>query len=458
MLPMGSDIPLRCVGPFSMANKEFDLVVYGATSFVGRIVCEYLVGEHVEPNLSWAMAARSFSKLETLKQELGPNAANVPLLVADSFDEEALRSLCERTHVVSSTVGPYALYGNLLVQICAELGTDYCDLTGEAPWIRKMMIAHEATARESGARIVNCCGFDSIPSDLGVKFLQQHSQSNFSSYCKTVSMRVKATKGGASGGTIASGINMFKEAASDSELRKELRDLYSLCPKDHGNDIKQRSINLEYDENFKAWLAPFIMAGINTRVVLRSNAIANTPYAKQFDYNEATLTADGDAGEKQAKRIARFSKIGPVLLSIPPIRAILTRFFLPKPGEGPSPEEQKSGFFDLRFWGKTDQGDEIRVKVTGDRDPGYGSSAKMLAQASISLRRDVDKGDVAGGFWTPATVFGDKLIERLQSYAGLTFEVQSLMRHETPEASERIEQEGIEQDGIEQTEGEKGAE
>lgn len=419
-----------------MANKEFDLVIFGATSFVGKILCEYLVGEHTEPNLSWAMAARSEAKLQELKQELGPGADTIPLIVADSFDEEALRSLCERTHVVTSTVGPYALYGDLLVKLCVESGTDYCDLTGEAHWIRRMIVQHEAAARASGARIVHSCGFDSIPSDLGVKFLQQHALANFSSYCSKVTMRVKATKGGASGGTIASGINLFREAAADPELRKELRDFYSLCPDTHTNKVKQREVNLEYDKEFNTWVGPFIMAGINTRVVLRSNAVAATPYSSQFEYNEATMTADGAVGEKKAKRLARFSKLGPILLSIPPIRAILTTFFLPKPGQGPSPEEQRSGFFDLRFWGQTEKGDEIHVKVTGDRDPGYGSSAKMLAQASLSLRRDVDKGQVPGGFWTPATAFDDKLIERLHAYGGLRFELLSSTKHDVESESE----------------------
>ncbi|NKB35413.1 MAG: saccharopine dehydrogenase [Pseudomonadales bacterium] len=428
-----------------MVNKDFDLVIFGATSFVGKILCEYLVGEHLEPNLSWAMAARSQSKLDALKQELGPNAASIPLIVADSFDTEALQTLCAQTHVVISTVGPYALYGEELIKVCAESGTDYCDLTGEAQWIRRMIAEYSETAKASGARIVNCCGFDSIPSDLGVKFLQQHAHSNFGNYCNTVTMRVKATKGGASGGTIASAINIYKEAASNPELRKELQDYYSLCPDEHGNEVKQRTVNLEYDEDFKSWAGPFIMEGINTRVVLRSNAIAESKYAEQFEYNEATLTADGSEGEKKAKRLAQFSRIGTVFLAIAPLRAIITTFFLPKPGEGPSPEEQNAGFFDLRFCGKTINGEEVRVKVTGDRDPGYGSSAKMLAQAGISLRRDVDKGEVAGGFWTPATVYGDRLIERLQSFAGLTFELQSVSKAElmnTDEVDDEVDDEG----------------
>ncbi len=409
-----------------MTNKKFDLVIFGATSFAGKIVCEYLIGEHLEPNLSWAMAARSESKLQAFRLELGEKASDIPLIIADSFDEPALIELCRQTHVVISTVGPFALYGDMLVKTCAENGTDYCDLTGEAQWVRRMFLAYGDTAKASGARLVNCCGFDSIPSDLGVKFLQQQAQLNFHNYCDKVRMRVKAVKGGASGGTIASAINIFKEAAANSDLRAELRDFYSLCPERHRNKAAQRNVHLEYDADFKSWVGPFIMAGVNTRVVLRSNALNETPYAEQFYYDEGTLTGDGVAGEKKAKRSARFSRVGPMLLGIPPIRAIITRFFLPKPGQGPSTEEQEAGFWDLRFMGTSVKGDKIWVKVTGDRDPGYGSSAKMLAQAGISLRRDVDKGDCEGGFWTPAAIFGDRFIERLQAYAGFTFELESI--------------------------------
>ena len=409
-----------------MTDKKFDLVVFGATSFAGKIVCEYLIGEHLEPNLSWAMAARSESKLQTFRLGLGEKASEIPLIIADSFDASALTELCRQTHVVISTVGPFALYGDMLVKTCAETGTDYCDLTGEAQWVRRMFLAHGDAAKASGARLVNCCGFDSIPSDLGVKFLQQHAQLNFHNYCDKVRMRIKAVKGGASGGTIASAINIFKEAAINSDLRAELRDFYSLCPENHRNKAVQKDVHLEYDANFKSWVGPFIMAGVNTRVVLRSNALNETPYAEQFYYDEGTLTGDGAAGEKKAKRTARFSRMGPMLLAIPPIRAIITRFFLPKPGEGPSAEEQEAGFWDLRFMGTSIEGDKIWVKVSGDRDPGYGSSAKMLAQAGICLRRDVDKGDYGGGFWTPAAIFGDRLIERLQAYAGFTFELESI--------------------------------
>lgn len=412
------------------SNKEFDMIVFGATSFVGQILCRYLVHEYTEPNFTWVMAARSEAKLQALKSELGEKAAAIPVIVADSSDDEAMAGLCQRAEVIISTVGPYALYGEKLVKACAEAGTDYCDLTGEVQWVRRMIDLYEDSARASGARIVNCCGFDSIPSDLGVKFLQDQALKTFGRYCSQVKMRVQATRGGASGGTIASGINARKEAAEDPEIAAQMRDWYSICPRPLNNEAKQRMVGVEYDEDFKSWVGPFIMAAINTRVVLRSNALRDTPYAPEFVYDEAVLTRDGKAGEKQAKRLGFGTTLAGAVLAIPPLLWLARTFFLPKPGQGPSPAEQLNGFFDIRFHGKTGQGDTIVVKVTGDRDPGYGSTAKMLSQAAISLHRDVDKQAIGGGFWTPASVFGDGLMQRLQAHAGLGFEVLEIKQAE----------------------------
>ncbi|MFZ8989919.1 MAG: saccharopine dehydrogenase family protein, partial [Pseudohongiellaceae bacterium] len=306
---------------------------------------------------------------------------------------------------------------------CVAAGTDYCDLTGESQWMKRMISRYSDQARLNGARIIHACGFDSLPSDLGVKFLQQQAQARFGEPCGTVKMRVKAMKGGASGGTIASGVNAFKEAASDPAVREEMKDWYSLCPEAHRNSAKQRHVNTEYDEDFKSWVGPFIMAGVNTRVVLRTNALLNEQYGRQFYYDEGSLTGSGDKGRKAAKRVALGTKLFGAVLMLAPLQWLALKFFLPKPGEGPSPDEQRAGFFDLRFFGRTESGEEVRVKVTGDRDPGYGSTAKMIAQAAISLRRDVDKSQLEGGFWTPGSAFGEALLLRLQTSAGMTFEV-----------------------------------
>tara|TARA_X000001036_G_scaffold412732_1_gene426479 strand:- start:441 stop:1679 length:1239 start_codon:yes stop_codon:yes gene_type:complete len=411
-----------------MGSKEFDIVIFGATSFVGQILSRYFVNDCNEPDLKWALAGRSQNKLRELKSDLGHQANAVPIFVADSFDEIALKNLCARTSLVISTVGPYALYGDTLLRVCAQSGTDYCDLTGEPHWIRRMMSSYEEDAKRSGARIVNSCGFDSIPSDLGVKFLQNKAFEKFGTRCDKVRLRVKGIRGSASGGTIASGVNTFQQAAKDHELRRELKDPYSLCPQGHRNMVRQDEINVVYDKEFKSWVGPFVMAAINTRIVLRSNAISNSPYAEQFRYDEGWLTGDGGKGQKRAKRLLRYLRAATVLISITPIRVFFTRFVLPRPGDGPSLDEQISGFYDFRLLGRTSHGDEIRVKVMGDRDPGYGSTAKMLGQAGISLVKDISKESVPGGFWTPATVFNDEFIERLRTNAGMSFEVLSTIR------------------------------
>lgn len=415
-----------------MANKEFDIIVFGAASFVGKIVCRYLAHDHLEPNLSWAMAGRSDAKLRALKQSLGEAANLIPVLVVDAREEQALRAMCERTSVIISTVGPYALYGESLVKSCASTGTDYCDLTGEPQWIRRMIDRYQTYAEARGARIVHCCGFDSIPSDLGVKFLQQQALLQLGSYCTEVKMRVKLMQGGASGGTIASMLNLYKEMGSDPAVREQMADIYSLCPADFQNRVPQRDIKVLYDRDFNSWVGPFVMAGINTRVVLRSNALRPEPYAANFTYDEGMLTGSGRKGEKRAKRLAAGTRAVLWALALAPMRWVVGRFIAPKPGTGPSPEAQQNGSYDLRFFGRTAEGQEITVKLTGDRDPGYGSTARMLSQAAISLRRDVDKRRVGGGFWTPATVFDDKLLDRLRNYAGIQLEVMEVIEEALP--------------------------
>lgn len=407
--------------------KDFDLVVFGATSFVGRILCRYLLDTRSvdQPPLRWAIAARSASRLEELKRELGEGAESLPVLVADAADETALRALVARTGVVISTVGPYALYGEPLVKVCAETGTDYCDLTGEVQWIRRMIERHEAAAKASGARIVHCCGFDSIPSDLGVFFLQQESRRRFGRAASRIKMRVRAMKGGFSGGTAASLLNVAREVRANPALRKELANPYSLCLNTPATgSVRQPNVSgARYDADFNLWVAPFVMAGINTRIVHRSNALSGQAYTRDFRYDEAVAVGRGFKGRLAATATAVGLGAFMVAAALGPTRTALERFVLPKPGEGPSPEAQRRGFFDLRFMGRTDDGRVLRIKVTGDRDPGYGSTAKMLGEAARCLAFDIPRSEIAGGCWTPAVVFGERLISRLQQRAGLSFEV-----------------------------------
>lgn len=402
---------------------KHEIVVFGATSFVGQILCRNLAERFGAGELDWAVAGRSPEKLNNLRATLADDHQDVPLIVADAADEAALRELASRARVVISTVGPYAVHGEPLVKVCAESGTDYCDLTGEVQWIHRMIERYEKTAADSGARIVHCCGFDSIPSDLGVHFLQQKALERFGSPCARVKMRVRVLRGGLSGGTVASMMNVAREVARDPALRREIANPYSLCPPDHGKNTRQPNVGFaEYDEDFGAWVAPFVMAGINTRVVHRSNTLATCAYGKNFRYDEAVLTGRGIGGCVTAASVA--TALGTFMLGagIAPTRWVLEQF-MPAPGEGPSHDAQEKGSFDLRFVGKTADGEELRVRVTGDRDPGYGSTAKMLSQAGLCLARDIAKEDAPGGFWTPATIFGDRLIERLRRDAGLTFEV-----------------------------------
>lgn len=403
-------------------KKTYDIIVFGATSFVGKIISRHLLTKYgINKEVNWAIAGRSAEKLNDLKVSL--NALNIPTIIADAGDADSLTLLCSQTKVVISTVGPFALYGEPMVKACAETGTDYCDLTGEAPWIAEMISKYEVQAKQSGARIVHCCGFDSIPSDMGVYFTQQQALKKFGQYCQTVQMRVKVIKGGASGGTVASLIDIGKQSKT---LKKLLEHPYSLCPSDHEFSQEQRGmIAPTYDENHSSWTSHFFMASINTCIVHRSNALLSPEknYGDDFQYDEAMLLGGGIFGRIMAYAytagfIGFFNGSG-----FGPTRYIINKL-APKPGNGPSEKSQEAGWYDFRFVGTTAAGDKIRCKVTGDKDPGYGSTAKIIPEAALCLAFDLDKeNDSEGGFFTTASLMGDKLITRLVDNAGLEFEV-----------------------------------
>ncbi len=404
---------------------EYQIVVFGATSFVGQILSRYLLERHgVGGALRWAIAGRSESRLHELRTRLGDGAAALPLIVADAADEAALRRLCAHTQVVVSTVGPYALYGSTLVKVCAETGTDYCDLTGEVQWIARMIETHGPAAQRSGARIVHCCGFDSIPSDLGVQFLQREALRRFGQPCTRVKLRVKALRGGFSGGTVASMMNVMREMTRDPALRKLMQNPFAFTDDRGAGRPRQPEVRFaEFDAQAGSWLAPFIMGGINTRVVHRSNALSGDAYGHDFVYDEALMTGPGVKGRMAAIGVASGLAGFVAAALLPPARWVLERFVVPKPGEGPSPTDQAQGFYDIRFFGTTADGRSLRAQVTGDRDPGYGSTAKMLGEAAACLALDTPRDAHAGGFWTPATLLGERLIERLRTHAGLRFEL-----------------------------------
>ena len=332
-------------------KPDYDLVVFGATGFVGRILCDYLLSQKVNNSAKWAVAGRSKAKLETLAAELGDRAGGLPYLIADATDEASLRELCAQTRVVISTVGPYALYGERLVKACAQTGTDYCDLTGEPQWVRQMIERYQATAQNSGARIVHCCGFDSVPSDLGVYYLQQQARQQLGEPCGRIKMRVKAAKGGVSGGTVASGINIIQEARSNPTLRQELDNLYSLCPNNPSTVTHSPTlVPVQYDPDFQEWVSPFVMAAINTRIVLRSNALLEYSYGESFQYEEAVLTGSNIKGQLAAKGLSAAITGLTVATAFSPVRWLLKNTIIPRQGEGPSQASQEQGFYDLRFW------------------------------------------------------------------------------------------------------------
>ena len=399
-------------------DGPFDIIVFGATSFAGQILCRYLVERHgIDGELRWAVAGRNPEKLERVASETG---ADVERIVAEASSADDMARLVESARVVVSTVGPYAKYGSELVAAVAAAGTDYCDLTGEPHWMQQMIDAHAAEAEASGARIVHACGVDSIPSDLGVLFTQQQSIATLGTHCSEIRMRVKAFKGGFSGGTVGTMMNTMDELSSDPGLRKVLGNPYALAPEGQRTGVRQPNVTTPIrDEATGHWLAPFVMASVNTRVVHRTSALLGYPWGGDFHYDEASMMGSGPAGLARASTMSAGLAGFIGAAAIGPARSLLHRV-LPDPGSGPTPEEQENGYFDLRFFGSTKEGQSIATKVTGDRDPGYGSSARMLGEAATAL---LSLDGVGGGFWTPATAFGESLIEPLEEHAGLMFEV-----------------------------------
>ena len=407
-------------------SREFDLVLWGATGFTGQLLAEYLLRRHgADGDLRWALAARNQVKLAKVKDELGEDAEKLPVIIADSGDRASLDEMVRQTRAIVSTVGPYALFGTELVAACAAAGTDYCDLTGEVPWMRRVLDAYADEARASGARIVHCCGFDSIPSDLGVWFLQQQAQERLGQPCTKIRMGVERLRGAMSGGTAASMVNIIEETRANPEVRKIASNPFALCPPDLRKGPRQPYVKgPAFDEGLDSWLAPFVMAAINTRIVHRANALQDFAYGKGFRYDEAVLTGKGLGGRAKATMVSLGMGAFALGAAMGPTRSLLNKTVLPKPGEGPSPEQRKAGFFNIVVEGRTSEGSALRARVKGDRDPGYGSTSKMIGEAAVCLARDIGD-DVGGGFWTPATALNGKLQERLEAHAGVTFELET---------------------------------
>jgi short subunit dehydrogenase-like uncharacterized protein len=326
--------------------------------------------------------------------------------------------MARQTRVVITTVGPYQLYGENLVAACARAGTDYVDLCGEPNWMAAMIEKYEAAARQSGARIVFSCGFDSIPFDCGVWFLQQEAKRRFGQPAQRVRGRVRKMKGTFSGGTLASMLATLDAVRRDRKLAALLADPFALSPERLAP--QPDSERVVHDADIPSWSTPFVMAAINSKNVHRTNALRSHPYGRDFTYSEMLLTGDGPQGEKRAKAALSQSRTQAALLGFAPTRALLRQFALPKPGQGPSRHERETGMFEVMFVGETADGRTLRAAMSGDKDPGYGSTSKMIAEAALCLN-DTTRETTPGGIWTPAAAMGDALVSRLQERAGLRF-------------------------------------
>jgi short subunit dehydrogenase-like uncharacterized protein len=410
--------------------RSFDVILWGATGSTGQLVAEYLARHHgVGRALRWALGGRSKDKLEKVRASLeavDPRARELPLLLGDSADRASLDRLAVDASVVCSTVGPYAIHGRELVAACVEAGTDYCDLTGEPQFVRAMIDAHHERAAATGARIVHCCGYDSIPSDLGTLMLQERAREVHGAPCVRVKHFAGEAKGGISGGTAASMVELMDEAARDPAVRRLINDPYALDP-DRGepgpDGHDQRGVR--WDADLGQWTGPFVMAAINTRVVRRSNALLGYAWGRDFRYREAMSFGGGAKGWLRAAGVSAGTTLGIAAVAVAPVRRLVASRLAPASGEGPSKATRDGGYFVSRLVGTLpDDKGKLRGTVRGTSDPGYGETAKMLSEAAVCLAKDGGAIRKKGGVLTPASCMGMRLVARLRD-AGMTFEVAS---------------------------------
>ena len=386
-------------------QKIYDFVIYGASGFTGKLVVEYAIQKYLNSeNISWAIAGRNLDKLNDLKEEL--NISHIQALHVDSDDQPSINNLMKCTKCVLTTVGPYQLYGEKIVRTCISSGIDYVDLCGEPGWMHKIIEECSEEAKSTGARIVFSCGFDSIPFDLGVQFVQDEAMSKSNKYASSVKGRVREMNGEFSGGTAASMKATMASLRTNPELLNVLINPHALC-EGHTGAQQEDDSKPKFDQELDTWVAPFFMAPINTKNIHRSNKLQNHIYGEDFMYNEMWIMGPGDEGKKAAEMIAGANPIGGE--------------DAPKPGEGPSREKRENGNYDILFCAEVD-GQVFKASVTGDMDPGYGSTSKMITESAICLIKD--SADLGGGIYTPASALGKKLVNRLETNAGLTFKVE----------------------------------
>ena len=403
-----------------MQKYKYDLVVFGATGFTGKLIVEYLLKNYGIRNsrFTWAIAGRNKIKLEKLIKSLihiNKGSVDIDTLVVDSFDSNSLDSLTSSCKVILSTVGPYLKYGLPLIKSCVKNKTNYCDITGEVPFIRDSIDKFHEKAKRNKCRIIHSCGFDSIPSDLGVLLLQKESLGKYDTLCDEVNLYVQGINGGISGGTVASMVNIINYIKLYPGKRNMLKSSLSLNPVWKTNNyVDQPTLkSIRWDKREKKWTCPFLMAGINTRIVRRTNAIADFSYGENFKYNEMSSFNRGFYGFLKA--LMMLTTLGLLQLTIKSrgLFWILKNVVLPKPGEGPSKNKMRKGFFNMKLIGYCNKTIKVSVTVKGDSDPGYSATAKMLTESALSILLDRDKIPNSYGVLTPASGIGLALIDRL---------------------------------------------
>ena len=388
-----------------MSNlNKYDFVIYGATGFTGKLVVEYAINQYNNNDeISWAIAGRNNEKLEHIQEKYNL-PSEIGKIVVDSNNQDSIDEMVNQTKCVLTTVGPYQLYGEKIIKTCISTGTDYVDLCGEPGFMHKIISECSAEAKETGARIVFSCGFDSIPFDLGVLFVQEEVMAKLNKYASSVRGRVRAMNGEFSGGTAASMKATMVALQSNPQLINILVNPHALCDGMQGVQQDDDSKPI-YDEELDTWVAPFFMAPINTKNIHRSNKLMNHIYGENFKYNEMWIQGSGEEGKAAAEFISTMNPLGDA----------------PEPGDGPSRESRENGNYDVLFCADVD-GETIKASVSGDMDPGYGSTSKMITESAVCLVKDCE--NLAGGIYTPAASMGKKLIKRLESSAGLTFKLE----------------------------------
>ena len=401
-------------------NKKFDLIIWGSTGYTGKLVCEYIIKNYKRTNLRWALGGRNKLKLKKLISSL--NLKNIPYVIADSYNKNSLFEMTKMTRTICSTVGPYSKYGTLLVEACIKSKTNYCDITGETHWIREIIDKYHSKALKNGVKIIHACGFDSVPSDLGVLYAQNKIIEKTGKCASKISMRVVSMKGGVSGGTIFSFLNILEESKKNKNVRKILQNPHSLNPKKKFISTDERDLkNITYDKNSKTWISPFIMASINTRIVRRSNYLMDFKYGEKFIYNEALIV-----GKSILSKILGYFRLIPIYLVIKIKNSalkLLLDLVMPKPGQGPTEKSRKSGYFKFRFYVFDNKLKGI-ASVSGVGCPGYGSTSKILAESSICLAQD--ELPKQNGILTPSSGLGIPLLKRLEKNADIKFEFKYL--------------------------------